>query len=53
MRLAGKLVGKSDIIDQLYGNLEVDSSNVKDVLGWTPPLTMKQAMATLRDIGTK
>lgn len=53
MRLAGKLVGKSDMIEQLYGNLEVDSSNIKDVLGWTPPLTMKQAMATLRDTGTK
>ncbi|NNN69580.1 NAD-dependent epimerase/dehydratase family protein [Vibrio sp. 3-2(1)] len=53
MRLAGKFVGKSDMIEQLYGNLEVDSSNIKDVLGWTPPLTMKQAMATLRDTGTK
>ncbi|WP_406734094.1 NAD-dependent epimerase/dehydratase family protein [Vibrio scophthalmi] len=53
MRLAGKLLGKSNLIDQLYGNLEVDSSNLKEVLGWTPPLTMKQAMATLRDSGVK
>ncbi|MEZ8859699.1 NAD-dependent epimerase/dehydratase family protein [Vibrio sp. 10N.247.311.51] len=53
MRLAGKLVGKSDMIEQLYGNLEVDSSSIKDVLDWTPPLTMKQAMVTLRDTGTK
>ncbi|BCN23025.1 NAD-dependent epimerase/dehydratase family protein [Vibrio alfacsensis] len=53
MRLAGKLTGKSAMIEQLYGNLEVDSSNIKEVLDWTPPLTMKQAMATLRDSGVK
>lgn len=53
MRLAGRLTGKSAVIEQLYGNLEVDSSNIKEILGWTPPLTMKQAMATLRDSGVK
>lgn len=53
MRFLGKLTGKSAMIEQLYGNLEVDSSNIKKVLGWTPPLTMKQAMATLRDSGVK
>ncbi|MCC9651531.1 NAD-dependent epimerase/dehydratase family protein [Vibrio sp. MA64] len=53
MHLAGKLTGKSAMIEQLYGNLEVDSSNIKKILGWTPPLTMKQAMATLRDSGVK
>jgi nucleoside-diphosphate-sugar epimerase len=49
MRLAGKLMGKSAMVEQLVGNLQVDSSNLKEVLGWTPPYTMKQAMATLRD----
>ncbi|EKO3792092.1 NAD-dependent epimerase/dehydratase family protein [Vibrio metschnikovii] len=48
MRLAGKLVGKSDMIEQLYGNLEVDSSNIKEVLGWIPPYTMEQSMALLK-----
>ncbi|EGQ7979702.1 NAD-dependent epimerase/dehydratase family protein [Vibrio cholerae] len=48
MRLAGKLVGKPDMIEQLYGNLEVDSSNIKEVLGWTPPYTMEQSMALLK-----
>ncbi|MEL4300485.1 NAD-dependent epimerase/dehydratase family protein [Shewanella xiamenensis] len=51
MRLAGKLMGKSAMVEQLVGNLQVDSSNIKEVLGWTPPLTMKQAMATLCDSG--
>ncbi|EJS4042288.1 NAD-dependent epimerase/dehydratase family protein [Vibrio vulnificus] len=48
MRLAGKLTGKSAMIEQLYGNLEVDSSNIKQVLGWTPPFTMEQSMAFLK-----
>lgn len=47
MRLAGKLIGKSAMVEQLVGNLQVDSSNVTDVMGWTPPLTMKQALASL------
>ncbi|BCK15018.1 TPA: NAD-dependent epimerase/dehydratase family protein [Vibrio cholerae] len=53
MRFVGKLVGKSTMIEQLYGDLEVDSSNIKEVLDWTPPLTMKQAMDTLRDFREK
>ncbi|EGR1697109.1 NAD-dependent epimerase/dehydratase family protein [Vibrio parahaemolyticus] len=53
MRFVGKIIGKSAMIEQLYGNLEVDSSNTEEVLGWTPPLTMKQAMATLREPGVK
>ncbi|RZQ16388.1 NAD-dependent epimerase/dehydratase family protein [Vibrio vulnificus] len=48
MRFAGKLTGKSAMIEQLYGNLEVDSSNIKEVLGWTPPFTMEQSMAFLK-----
>ncbi|EPR7137140.1 TPA: NAD-dependent epimerase/dehydratase family protein [Vibrio vulnificus] len=48
MRFAGKLTGKSAMIEQLYGDLEVDSSNIKEVLGWTPPFTMEQSMALLK-----
>lgn len=49
MRIVGKITGKSAMIEQLYGNLEVDSSNIKEVLGWVPPYTMKQAMALLSE----
>ncbi|GIB36943.1 3-beta hydroxysteroid dehydrogenase/isomerase family protein [Vibrio cholerae] len=51
MRLAGQLSGKSTLIEQLFGNLEVSSSNIQEVLGWTPPFTMKQAMASLCNTG--
>jgi nucleoside-diphosphate-sugar epimerase len=48
MRLAGKLVGKSAMVEQLVGNLEVDSSNLKEVLDWVPPYTMEESMAFLK-----
>jgi len=53
MQILGKLFGKSTIIEQLYGNLEVDSSNLKEVLGWTAPLTMKQAMSSLGNLSER
>lgn len=48
MRLAGSLLGKSLIVDQLIGNLEVDTSNLKEVLDWVPPYTMEESMAFLK-----
>ncbi|CCN35103.1 UDP-glucose 4-epimerase [Vibrio nigripulchritudo SO65] len=48
MRLVGLMTGKSTMIEQLFGNLEVDSSNIKEVLGWTPPYSMKDTMDMLR-----
>ncbi|AZG35363.1 NAD-dependent epimerase/dehydratase family protein [Shewanella psychromarinicola] len=49
MRLSARLMGKSAMVEQLLGNLQVDSSNAQEVLGWTPPYTMKQAMASLSE----
>ncbi|WP_438402185.1 NAD-dependent epimerase/dehydratase family protein [Aeromonas veronii] len=51
MRFIGKIIGKSVLIDQLLGNLEVDSSNLEEILDWTPPFTMIQSMANLRGFG--
>jgi len=47
MRLAAKLIRKPMLAEQLLGNLEVDASHVKKVLGWIPPYTMEQAMSSL------
>ena len=47
IRFSGRVMRKSAMIEQLLGNLEVDSSNVHEVLGWVPPYTMEQAMASL------
>ncbi|WP_261885155.1 NAD-dependent epimerase/dehydratase family protein [Vibrio pomeroyi] len=49
IKIVGKILGKSEIVEQLYGDLQVDSSNIKKILGWTPPLTMKQSMSLLRN----
>lgn len=49
MKMVAKLVGKSAIAEQLFGNLQVDSSNGHEVLGWIPPYTMEQAMASLSE----
>ncbi|MEZ9064535.1 MULTISPECIES: NAD-dependent epimerase/dehydratase family protein [unclassified Vibrio] len=50
MRLFAKSIGKSSMVEQLLGDLEVDSSNLKEILGWTPPFTMKQAMSSLQTL---
>nr|BCN18224.1 putative epimerase [Vibrio metoecus] len=47
----GYLIKKSDMVEQLFGNLEVDSTNINKILGWVPPLTMTQAMHSLRRSG--
>ena len=47
MRLGAKLIGKKSMAEQLLDNLEVDSLNAFDVMGWKPPYTMEQAMSLL------
>lgn len=47
LRLTGKLLAKSSMIEQLIGNLEVDSSNLQEILDWTPPYSMEESMAFL------
>lgn len=47
MNLLGKLVGRRAMIDQLYGDLEVDSCNLYDVLGWVAPYSMTESMTSL------
>lgn len=49
LRLAGRVLGKSAMVEQLVGNLAVDSSNINEVLGWTPPYTIEESMVFLSD----
>ncbi|MGR5456009.1 NAD-dependent epimerase/dehydratase family protein [Vibrio alfacsensis] len=46
-RLAGRLTGKTQLVEQLVGNLHVDNSNLKQQLNWTPPYSMEEAMSQL------
>lgn len=47
MCLIAKLLGKLVVAEQLLGNLEVDSSNIFELLNWTPPYSIEQAMMEL------
>lgn len=45
LRLLAKLAGKQAIIDRLCGNLQLDISHTKQVLGWQPVVTVEQGIA--------
>ncbi|MCL0010481.1 NAD-dependent epimerase/dehydratase family protein [Providencia rettgeri] len=47
MKILLSAVGKQGLFTQLYQNLEVDSSNMFDELGWKPPYTIEQTMSYL------
>lgn len=44
MKLAGKLLGKSGAVNRLTGSLTVDSSKIRQELGWKPPFTMEEGL---------
>jgi nucleoside-diphosphate-sugar epimerase len=44
LRLAGRLVGKSDQINRLLGSLQVDSSKIRRELGWQPPFSLQEGL---------
>ena len=48
-KLLGKLTGKTAIIDRLIGNLQVDNSDAKELLGWQPPYTVEQGIKVTVD----
>lgn len=45
MRAAGKLTGKCGAVNRLTGSLTVDSSKIRQELGWNPPFTMEEGLA--------
>lgn len=44
LKLAGKVMGKSDQIERLLGSLQVDSGKIHRELDWNPPYTLHQGM---------
>ena len=48
-KLVGKITGKTAVIDRLVGNLQVDSSDAKTLLGWQPPYTVEQGIKATVD----
>ena len=44
MRFFATLAGRKALFNQLCGSLEVDASKAQQLLGWTPPVTVEDAM---------
>ena len=48
--LAGKLTGKSAVVDRLVGSLQVDITDTCNTLNWTPPYTVEDGFKeTVKD----
>jgi len=45
LRLAARVAGKSQAVDRLTSSLQVDDSEIRTRLGWTPPFNMVQGFA--------
>ena len=44
MRMAGRIIGRSDELERLFGSLTVDISKIHGELGWKPPFTMMEGI---------
>lgn len=45
LRLAGKAIGRADLVRRLTGSLEADCSRLARVLSWSPPVAPAQGLA--------
>ena len=53
-KLAGKITGKTAVVDRLVGDLQVDSSKAQRLLGWKPPYTVEEGIkATVADFNNR
>lgn len=44
LRAAASLLGKAEAVDRLCGNLQVDISKTREVLGWNPPVSVEEGL---------
>lgn len=49
MKFSAKLLGKSAVAERLFGNLQVNCSKAKEMLGWKPVVTMQQQLQKMAD----
>ena len=47
LRAIGRATGRSGMFERLCGSLQVDIAATKATLGWAPPLTVEQSMASM------
>ena len=44
IQIAAKLLGKAEVAQRLCGNLQVDISKARQLLGWVPPISVKEGL---------
>ncbi|NVL90693.1 MAG: NAD-dependent epimerase/dehydratase family protein [Desulfobacterales bacterium] len=44
MRMAGRIIGRPDELERLFGSLTVDISKIRTELSWYPPFTMEEGI---------
>lgn len=44
LRAGAALLGKQDAIERLCGNLQVDISKARNLLGWAPPISVEEGL---------
>lgn len=44
LRFGAQLLGKGDMVQRLLGSLEVDISKTRELLGWTPPISVSEGL---------
>lgn len=49
MTFSARLMGKADVANRLFSSLQVDSSKARDLLGWTPVVTMDEQLKKIAE----
>jgi len=44
LQTAGSFLGKGDAVQRLCGNLQVDISKARSLLGWVPPVSVEEGL---------
>ena len=44
LRAGASLLGKGDVVQRLCGNLQVDMSKARSLLGWVPPVSVEEGL---------
>lgn len=49
MKFVAKLLGKGDVSKRLFGNLQIDNSKARELLGWQPVISMEGQLQKIAD----
>jgi len=44
LQVGASLLGKGDAVQRLCGNLQIDISKARSLLGWVPPISVEEGL---------